>query len=93
MRGRQFPGIHPVAVSISYVYSDRTEVTQIIPQVPLPARQAKIPQDPLNCPTMHIRSPPFQARGKQASTKQPDKWENAPMFRRDFMLSGFGETD
>ena len=34
MRGRQFPGIHPVAVSISYVYSDRTEVTQIIPQVP-----------------------------------------------------------
>ena len=36
---------------------------------------------------MHIRSPPFQARGKQASTKQPDKWENAPMFRTlDFVL-------
>ena len=52
---RQFLGIHPVAVSISYVYSDRTEVTQIIPPSPSSHQPAwDPPADPPRCPTMHI---------------------------------------
>ena len=74
MRGRQFPGIHPVAVSISYVYSDRTEVTQIIP--PSPSSSTSQPADPPRSPTMphNAYSPPPQfIPGKQTAPKSANK--------------------
>ena len=79
-------GIHPVAVSISYVYSDRTEVTQIIPPSPSSSTTSQ-PADPPRSPTMphdaYSPNPQF-IPGTQTVPKVPKRYQIVPNSTKDY---------